>query len=361
MAGSDRVAVLHLITRDARRGAESAALALHEALVRRGWSSRIAALQPGPAGASLGVPVLGRKPLVPGTLVRLRKAGRSVDLVVAHGSRTLPACAVALAGSSPFVYVNIGDPRAWQTSAARRWRSRRFLARSRAVVAITQRSADSMNELLGVPVARITVIPNFRSSSRFHPITKMESRAVRAAHGVPDDVPLVVFLGSLSREKRPDLAIDAVSRLPGVHLVVAGTGALAADVARRAAGSESSDRIHVVGSVARPAELLAAADALILSSETEGVPGVLIEAGLCGTAAAAMSVGFVDEMLIDGVTGRLAPVGNVSALAAALADVLAGSERLGAAARALCLERFEEELVVDRWEHFLASVPLGRA
>ena len=55
----------------------------------------------------------------------------------------------------------------------------------------------------------------------------------------------------------------------------------------------------------RPEDLLAAADALVLSSDTEGMPGVIIEAGLCGTATAATRVGFVDEMIVDGTTGRL--------------------------------------------------------
>ena len=137
------------------------------------------------------------------TLRRLRAAAGSVDLVTAHGSSTLPACAVALAGSTPFAYVNIGDPRAWQTSATRRLRSRAFMARSRAAVAIAERSALALRELLAVPADRIRVIPNFRSSARFHPLSAVERQQVRAGLGVPDDAPLVVYLGSLSPRSGP--------------------------------------------------------------------------------------------------------------------------------------------------------------
>ena len=294
----------------------------------------------------------------PEHLSRLRSLARSADLVVAHGSTTLPASALALFGSTPFVYVSIGDPRAWQTTAVRRWRSRLLLARSRAVVAIAQRSAQSVHDLLGVPRDRVRIIPNFRSSGRFRPLPQAERLAVRASYGVPSDAPLVVFLGSMTQEKRPDLAIDAVSSLSGVHLVVAGSGILEPDVRERAARVDGG-RIRVVGSVTEPERLLAAADALVLSSDTEGVPGVLIEAGLCGIPAAATSVGFVDEVVVEGRTGRLAPAGDVGGLAKALAGVLADSGRYGSAARAHCLERFDEEHVVSQWEDFLTSVTGG--
>ena len=354
----DRPRILHVVTRDDRRGAETAALALHQALVSRGWNSQIAALAPSSrTGEALGVDVLGPEPLARSTLRRLREVARSVDLVIAHGSTTLPACGLALVRSTPFVYVNIGDPRAWQTTLGRRLRSRALLRRARAVVAITERSAALLTDMLGVPERRLTVIGNFRSSGQFHPLELEDRRAVRERMGLPVSEPLLCYLGALSPEKRPDLALQVIDALPGdVSLVIAGDGPMEAEVRRLVTSGGLDDRVRLVGSTVEPHNLLAASDVLLLTSDTEGVPGVLIEAGLCGTPAVATDVGFVDEVVQDGVTGRLAPADDPRALAAAVAEVLAERERYGGSALTHCREQFEEGVVVSKWEEFLTRV-----
>ena len=156
------------------------------------------------------------------------------------------------------------------------------------------------------------------------------------------------------------MAIGAAASLPGVHLVVAGDGPRSHEVTERAAALDVLERVHIVGGVASPDRLVAAADVIVISSDTEGVPGVLIEGGLSGTPAAATAVGFVDEVVLDGLTGRLARPGDSMALAAAVADVLAERHRYGAAARVHCLRRFDEGVVVDQWEAFLNSRIAGR-
>ena len=103
--------VLSVITSTDRRGAETFAVGLGAALQARGRSVRTVALAPGASEASLEVPTLGPRTLAPGTLRALRQAGRGAGVVVAHGSRALPACALATLGSgSALVYRNIGDP-----------------------------------------------------------------------------------------------------------------------------------------------------------------------------------------------------------------------------------------------------------
>ena len=63
---------------------------------------------------ALPMTVLGRRRLGLSTLRRLRQAAHGVDVVIAYGSSTLPACVIALASSStPFVYRNISDPGYW--------------------------------------------------------------------------------------------------------------------------------------------------------------------------------------------------------------------------------------------------------
>ena len=102
--------VLHVITSTQRRGAETFAVDLAAALGARGVASEVAALAPG-AGDTLDVATLGPAGLAPATLRALRRRAAGAPAVVAHGSRTLPACALALAGRrTPVVYRSIGDP-----------------------------------------------------------------------------------------------------------------------------------------------------------------------------------------------------------------------------------------------------------
>src|SRR5687768_13330261 len=90
---SPRTEVLHVITGTSRRGAETFALDLAVALDKRGRSGRTVALAAGPH-PELDVPTLGRKALGLGTLLALRKEARRANVVIAHGSSAVIACAL---------------------------------------------------------------------------------------------------------------------------------------------------------------------------------------------------------------------------------------------------------------------------
>ena len=111
----------------------------------------------------------------------------------------------------------------------------------------------------------------------------------------------------------------------------------------------------MMGSVDDPVKVLAAADALVLPSRTEGVPAVAIEAGLVGIPTAGSDVGGIGSVVVDDVTGRLVPPSDVGALAAALDDVLEHRDRLGAAAQR-CLRHFDLERVADEWASLIAGI-----
>jgi glycosyltransferase involved in cell wall biosynthesis len=114
--------------------------------------------------------------------------------------------------------------------------------------------------------------------------------------------------------------------------------------------------VHFLGPVTDVPSLLTATDAIVLASDSEGLPGVLIEAGMAGVPAVATDVGWVADVVIDGVTGVLVPRGQADALADGLRRVLADRAAMGAAARATCLERFDLRTVVDAWAGLLGEL-----
>jgi len=347
--------VLHVITSTQRRGAETFAVDLAAALDDRGVASDVVALAPG-TGDTLDVPALGRSALGPATLRALRHRAAGAGVVIAHGSRTLPACALALAGRrTPVVYRSIGDPAAWAGGAVRRLRTRALLGRTAAVTALWPAAADAVHDLYGVPRDRLHVLPNGVPAERC-PIPDEAARAAaRDRLGLPAAVPVVAAIGALSAEKRVADAIDAVAAVDGAHLLVAGDGPERPALERRA-DAALGDRVRFAGILPGPGQALAAADVVVSCSRTEGMPGVLIEAGLSGRPAVATDVGGVAQIVRDGETGLLARPGDVGGLNTALVRALAERDHLGAAARAHCLATFEIGAVADGWADLLRSL-----
>lgn len=348
--------VLHVLSSNQRRGAETFGYDLHRALRERGMRSEICCLEPGEGDSRLPVTELAKSRFSLTGLRALRQIAKEARVVVAHGSNTLLACGAGLVGTGvPFVYVSIGDPRYWAGTSLRRTRAGWLIRRAAAVVAISPSAYEVLVRHYGLDVRRVHVIPNGRSAAAFAPADFQRRDAARKRLGLPATADLVASVGALSPEKRVDDAIAAVATLPDVALVVAGDGpersALEALAHRVAPG-----RVHFLGATEGADTVLEASDVLVLSSASEGVPGVLIEAGLSGLPVVATDVGWVRDVVLPGDTGLLVPPERPDLLAAALKSALSQRDALGNAAREHCRATFDMETVTDRWQRVLESV-----
>ena len=341
--------MLHVVTSTDRRGAETAAIRVSDALRERQWSSEVVALAAGRFGG-LDVPVLGRRPLSVSALRTLRARCAEVAIVVSHGSTTLPAVAAATVGTStPFIYRSIGDPTVWVNTPARRARVRVATAQAAWVVPIWRGAALAWHEQLRVPAHRITVIPNAVRSGEFEPASPDDRRAACLSFGLDPGAAVALCLGALSPEKRFDVAAQAVTLLQDVQLLVVGDGPMRTELA--ALGG----RVRVVGPTAEPQRALAAADVLVLPSATEGQPAVAIEAALSGVPVVAAAVGGMSELVDHGRTGLLLkpPVG-ADRLSAAITEAITDRNRFGDAGRELALRQFDLPRIADEWNRLLS-------
>ncbi len=332
--------IRHVVATSGDPAPESFAADLSGELAARGHDSRVEAVMSGTR--------VGRfRPRVRGDLRRL--AGEA-DVVVAHGRTTLLSVALALRGRDvPFVYRSVGDPSFWAPLRGRELRVGRPLRSARAVVVLWHAAATNLMHLYGLPASHLAVIPTGVHPEHFVPLDGPTRARLRATLGFRDRRALAAFVGPLSPEKRPDLAL-AAARRAGCHLLVAGDGPLRAQLEQ-----EAGDHATFFGAIRRPQDVMRAADVLLLTSVTEGVPAVLIQAGLCGVPAVAVDVGGVSEVVVDGKTGRLISSDSADALAVALRDA-AGRRDYGAAARKRCLAGFTMGSVTDRWEELLAGL-----
>lgn len=173
----------------------------------------------------------------------------------------------------------------------------------------------------GMPPQNVHVIYNGIPDPKLY---EVERAALRRELGLPVDAPLLVTISRLAPVKRIDIALEAMRLLPDdVHFVIVGEGN-DRDSLEAQAESIMPRRAHFVGRQEHDMTLkyLRAADLFVLSSATEGLAHVLLEAQIVGTPAVATSVGGNPEVVIDGENGRLVPMENPQALAEAIRDLL---------------------------------------
>lgn len=163
----------------------------------------------------------------------------------------------------------------------------------------------------------------------------------------------LVAVGRMYPQKRFDRLINVMAQLqtmPGrpVRLTILGDGPLRGELETLAANCGVADAVHFGGAVADTLPFLQLADAAVLTSDFEGTPNVVMEALACGLPVVTTDAGGVREVMIDGETGTVVPLGGaedgiVSRLAGALQilrEDRGHSALVGRAARRLAEERF---------------------
>ncbi len=347
--------VLIVVTSAQRRGAEIEGAGLATQLAARGVPTRVVALSGASFGTGLDVEVLGPAPLSITSLRALRRAATDCDVVVAYGSTTLPACALALlAHRTAFVYRSIGDPTRWAGGRARRRRTGWMMKRASRIVALWPGAAQAIEDLYGIDPAAISVVGNARDGEWLRAPTGTERTAARTSFGFGDS-PVVAVIGSLSDEKRVDLALRTVALVPDATAFVVGDGELRGEL-ERLADELLADRHVFTGVVDEIREVLWAADAVLLTSRTEGIPGVLVEAVLCGVRVVATDVGGVRQQFEGQPNVHILDADPAPALVAATL-----TEALSAPLRPTSGDgRFGWDDVCSRWTSLFDAIAGGQ-
>ncbi|CAB4904331.1 MAG: glycosyltransferase [Actinobacteria bacterium] len=196
----------------------------------------------------------------------------------------------------------------------------------------------------------ITRIAHVIDTNIFSP---MDRSLARARHSLPTGVPLVLFLSSAGiadHRKGWELLETAMTQVksafPLVELFVAGPA--------------TPDYTHLdgipitwIGQVEGDEalqSLYAAANVVAVPSKEDNMPLTAMEAQSVGVSVAAFSIGGLPDIVLDGVTGSLAPAFDVSALAAGIVDSLgAAGVSQGLAARSHAIETWSPKVVVESY------------
>ena len=322
--------ILQLIATTQRRGAELFAGALSDALRKRGhevavWA--VSAKGKGGAGGELEVD----RVLRPTGKVRWRiqdsaglaRAARAFapDLMQASGGSTTTVAAVA-AWLDPgrcwqLVYRNIGDPLVWFSSPWRRLFYRAVVwPNIDGVVSGSNLARAGLEGLFGSRLPPCRVV--FRGVVEDHLQPTRSREHVREELGAQSDHVVLVWVGALSPEKRPDRALKVLRRCvlseaPTVLWMV-GDGPLGRETECLADELGIADRVRWIGVVDDVGTYLHAADVFLQTSDTEGVPGALLEAMTVGLPSVVTRVGGIPEVVEESMTGFLVPPDDEDAL-----------------------------------------------
>ncbi len=235
------------------------------------------------------------------------------------------------------------------------------IEKSDGLTAVSEWLRTETREAFGVDEERIRVIPNFVDTDRF----RRDAYPCHRSSLAPEGQKILIHISNFRPVKRVADVVRTFARVRGevpARLVMVGDGPdrqAAEDAAEELA---VADDVLFLGKLDSVAELLACADLFLLPSEEESFGLVALEALSSGVPVVGTTGSGLAEVVEDGVSGRLHPVGDVEAMAASALDLLRDEElwRAGSeAGRRRAVERFSADEVVPRYESYYREVLEG--
>jgi glycosyltransferase involved in cell wall biosynthesis len=257
------------------------------------------------------------------------------------------AVARAIRGSGARLWLMVlGSDTFHLKSSARRQKIFEACEQAEGIVCVAQVLADRL-AAAGVPLAKLHVVPNGVDTSLFRVRSKEETPLSLMGTEPHYPGPLsqgereygnsrrILFIGNLVPVKGPDVMLRAFSllcettqgsgnKVISPELLIIGSGPMRRQLERKAHQLGIAERVHFLGnrSHTEVARWMNMADVLCLTSRSEGMPNVVVEALASGLPVVATAVGACPELLAGEPAARLCPSGDVRAIADGLMSVL---------------------------------------
>jgi len=296
----------------------------------------------------------------PTLAVRLARtlAAHQVDVVHTHNPHALvygaPAAALCTKACLHTKHGINPDP------ARRLWLRRAAARVLDAFVAVTPRLARVATSNHECDPTQLHVVPNGIDTQLFS-LDLEARRRIRAELGIPEQAWVVGSVGRLAPEKHQSLLIDAMAPMlePRRHLVLVGDGPERAALLARAQATLRPELVHFTGARSDVSSLLSAFDVFALTSDSEGLPLVLLEAMAMGLPVVSTSVGGIPDLIEHERTGFLVEPDNCSELTRQLICLSTRPQAAldaASAGRRLVVQRHSIERMAGEYERLYTRV-----
>lgn len=261
------------------------------------------------------------------------------DVILCNGSRTLKYAALVKRFNpdlnAKWVYRVIDSAQYWNRNPIVVWTYRKFIISAMdAAVGVSNKSLQEMKvhylfDKPSIAIPRAIDIPHF---SNFFP-----DMDLRKNWRIAEGAFVVLFLGNFTKQKRPDRFVEVIrtvkEKYPQVHGLMVGDGPLKNDTVRiiQQAGLEYAFTFTGYQQDVRP--FIDMSDLLMLTSDTEGMPGVVLEAAAMSKMTITSDVGGILDFLISGENGLVVSQKNVSEFADNLIQLIENPTRINQLAR----------------------------
>ena len=256
------------------------------------------------------------------------------DIILCNGSRTLKYAALVKRFNpdlkAKWVYRVIDSAQYWNRNPMVVWTYKKFIISAMdAAVGVSNKSLQEMKvhyqfNKPSIAIPRAIDIPHF---SNFVPDPDL-----RKSWGIAEGAFVVLFLGNFTRQKRPDRFVEVIrtvrEKYPQVHGLMVGDGPLKNDTVRIIQQAELEFAFTFTGYQQDVRPFISMSDLLMLTSDTEGMPGVVLEAAAMGRSTISGAVGGVEEFIQSGENGIVTPTLEVSSFAAALEKLVVNDDVL---------------------------------
>jgi len=289
-----------------------------------------------------------------GLILKIREYIRknNIDLVHCHGFKSNFYGLFASMNNVPAVTTNHNWLR-------RNWRLKAYcfldslwIRYFDGIVAVSGGIKDEMIRYR-VPQSRISVIDNGLDLKRF---AAPGEGGIRRELGLSPEIRIISAVGALKPEKGYTYLLKAARKVldsePSVRFLIVGNGPLKKELEDEAKGLSLLKNVIFLGFRSDVPEILAETDLFVLSSVTEGLPMVLLEAMSAGKPVVATRVGAVPRVVEDDKSGVLVGPADAAALGGAIAGLLKDPEkagRLGATARSRAEKEFSSKVMGQKY------------
>ncbi|MEO8414730.1 MAG: glycosyltransferase family 4 protein [Ginsengibacter sp.] len=286
------------------------------------------------------------------------------DIIQANGSDTLKYAALAKIFNPGLniVYRNISMVSSWTKQGSLKRKFSRFLFKKvNRVTSVGQQSMDDLVKTYGYPLAKTKLIR--RGIPQFNYETIAARKKIIAEFNFPQTDFILAHTGQFSPEKNHEFMIESFEKvLAHDHrgrLLFIGEGKKFREIKELVVKKNLDKHILFTGYRENVQELLAGCDIFILGSTIEGVPGVVLEAGIQSLPTVAVNVGGVGEVVINGKTGILLDKHDADAFSKAIVSLLENEklrQSLGVNAKRFVQENYSLQNSLKAFEHLYADI-----